>query len=270
MPIRSRLTLLLWGALLPAAAAPAPGTAPADLARVERQVDALERELASERQAYLAEAARKTASEASAKARLAEMREQTRRARRESDSLKALLAAQARPGRSLAEEQKRLQEWNRRFAAALAGYLDTVLSRLSREELPDYAAPKERALKDLARGLRTGVVPPEQGLGQAFDHLSEILGWGAKCEAVAGSYTTAAGAPLNGFYVRVGGVFEAFVTEDGKTGAYRLKDVSGWQWKETLTAERRDNLLRMARMLTAGEQPGFVPVPFGLASGGLQ
>ena len=133
-----------------------------------------------------------------------------------------------------------------------------------------YRDPKERSLRDLSRGLRTGVIPPDQGLGQAFDHLSEILSWAGKVEAVAGSYTSLAGAPLNGFYVRVGGVFEGFVTGDGKTGAYRLHDDKGWQWKESLTADRRENLLKIARMATAGEQPGFVAIPFGLVSGGLQ
>jgi hypothetical protein len=245
----------------------------AGLPEVQRRIDALEREIGTERRMLETEAARKAAGEKSALARLADMREQTRRARREADSLKQVLAAQARPGQNQADEQKRLKAWNDRFAHALADRVDAVLAKLEREELPHYAEPKQRALKDLSRGLRTGVIPPDQGLGQAFDHLSEIIGWASKVEAVAGSYTTLAGAPANGFFVRVGGAFEGFVTEDGKLGAYRMKgmkDSEGWQWKESLTAERRDNLLRIARMTTAGEQPGFVPVPFGLVSGGAQ
>ena len=219
---------------------------------------------------YQTEQARKASSDQGSKSRLEEMRGQAQRARREADSLKRVLVAQGRPGQSQAAEQQKLQEWNRRFAHALADRVDSVLVKLGREELPYYAEPKERALKDLSRGLRTGVVTPDLGLGQAFDHLSEILAWGSKAEAVAGSYTTFAGAPLNGFYIRVGGVFEGFVTEDGKTGAYRIKDGHGWQWKETLTAERRENLIKIARMSLSGAQPGFVPVPFGLVSGGLQ
>lgn len=254
----------LWGGLLLAL------PTLADIAQVQRQIETVQRELETERQMYQAELSRKSAAEQGSKGRLEEMRVQTRRARQEADSLKRVLAAQARPMQSHAEEQKRLQEWNKRFSAALADRIDAVLAKLVREELPHYAEPKERALKDLSRGLRTGVVAPDQGLGQAFDHLSEILGWSGKVEAVAGTYTNAAGAPLNGFFVRVGGVFEGFVTTDGKLGAYRLKDEKGWLWKETLSVERRENLLKIARMATAGEQPGFVPVPFGLVSGGLQ
>jgi Protein of unknown function (DUF3450) len=242
----------------------------ADLPQVQRQIETLQRELESERQMYQAEVSRKASAENGSKSRLTEMRTQIQRARREADSLKLVLEAKGRPGQTQAAEQQKLQEWNRSFAHALAEQVDSVLAKLAREELPYYAEPKERALKDLSRGLRTGVISPDQGLGQAFDHLSEILAWGSKCEAVAGSYITSAGAPLNGFYVRVGGVFEGFVTEDGKTGAYRIKDDHGWQWKESLTAERRENLLKMARMSISGEQPGFVPVPFGLVSGGLQ
>lgn len=242
----------------------------ADLPQVQRQIEALQRELESERQMYQTELTRKAASDQGSKSRLVEMRDQTQRARREADSLKRVLAAQGRPGQSQATEQKRLHDWNRSFAHALADRIDSALAKLGREELPYYAEPKERALKDLSRGLRAGVVAPDVGLGQAFDHLSEILSWGSKAEAVAGSYTTLAGAPLNGYYVRVGGVFEGFVTEDGKLGAYRSKDAQGWQWKESLTAERRENMLKIARMALSGEQPGFVPVPFGLVSGGLQ
>lgn len=242
----------------------------ADLAQIQRQTDALQREIESERQMYQTEAARNKAAESGTRTRLDDMRSQTQRARREADSLKKVLAAQGRPGHSQAAEQKRIQDWNKRFANALADQVDAVLAKLTREELPVYREPKERSLKDLSRGLRTGVIPPDQGLGQAFDHLSEILAWSGKVEAVAGSYTNLAGAPLNGFFVRVGGVFEGFVTEDGKTGAYRIKDENGWQWKESLTADRRDNLLKIARMATAGEQPGFVSIPFGLVSGGLQ
>lgn len=242
----------------------------ADLALVQRQTEALQREIESEKQAYQIELARSKAAESATRTRLADMRIQTLRARREADSLKGILAAQGRPGQGLAAEQKRLQDWNRRFANALADQVDAVLAKLTREELPVYREPKERSLKDLSRGLRTGVIPPDQGIGQAFDHLSEILAWAGKVEAVAGSYNNLAGAPLNGYYVRVGGVFEGFVTEDGKTGAYRMMDEKGWQWKESLTADRRDNLLKIARMTTAGEQPGFVAIPFGLVSGGLQ
>jgi len=241
----------------------------ADLAQVQRQIEALQREVDSERNMYQAEASRLSAGEKASRARLEDMRLQTRRARHEADSLRRVLAAQVRPGQSQAAEQKRLQDWNRRFALALADLVDSTLEKLVREELPHYAEPKERSLIDLSRGLRTGVVTPDQGLGQAFDHLSEIVAWSGKVEATAGSYTSQAGAPLNGFYVRVGGVFEGFVTEDGKTGAYRMKDAEGWKWKESLTSDRRDNLLKIARMTLSGEQPGFVSVPFGLISGGL-
>lgn len=242
----------------------------ADLAQVQRQIEALHREIESERNMYQTEISRLSTGEKTSRARLDDMRVQTRRARQEADSLRKLLAAQTRPGQSQVIEQKRLQDWNRRFSLALADLVDSALTKVVREELPYYAEPKERSLTDLSRGLRTGVVPPDQGLGQAFDHLSEIVSWAGKVEAVAGSYTSLAGAPLNGFFVRVGGVFEGFVTEDGKVGAYRMKDAEGWKWKESLTSDRRDNLLKIARMTLSGEQPGFVSVPFGLVSGGLQ
>jgi hypothetical protein len=120
----------------------------------------------------------------------------------------------------------------------------------------------------LSRGLRTGVISPEEGLGQLLDQLSGIIDLGRKVESRPGAYTTLAGRPVDGFYVSAAGVFEAFVSKDGAVGAYRRKSENGWEWKESLPSERRENLLKISRMLQGGEEPGFVSIPFGLVSGG--
>jgi serine/threonine protein kinase len=143
-----------------------------------------------------------------------------------------------------------------------------VLAKVLREELPDIAQSRERTLRDLSRGLRTGVVPPEEGLGLLLDQLSGIIDYGRKAESRPGTYTTLDGRPVDGHFVAVGGVFEGFISTDGAIGAYRRKTEKGWEWKESLPADRRENLLKMSRMLQGGEAPGFVPVPFGLVSGG--
>jgi hypothetical protein len=76
------------------------------------------------------------------------------------------------------------------------------------------------------------------------------------------------GRPMDGFYVRAGGFFEAFVSKDGSHGAQRFKNEAGWQWKEAMPADRRENLLKVAMMLQAQQEPGFVPLSFGVAAGG--
>ena len=245
--------------------------ADADLARVQRQIDPVRREVEAERQAYEADLARQKAWEASSRAQLADTRAQSRRARAEADSLGRVLKGLGDPAVDKVREQKNIQAESEAFARAVADRADALLEKIKREELPGYAESKERSLRDLSRGLRSGVIPADEGLAKLLDALSETIDRGRKVEAQQGAYTALDGRPLDGTYVRAGGFFEAFVSKDGSFGAYRIKSNekggAGWTWKETLGAERRDNLLKIARMLAGEQEAGFVPLPFGIISG---
>jgi gas vesicle protein len=257
----------LAGVILAGAAAV---SAQSDLARTQRQIEQLRRDVEAERQSYDADLARQKAWEAASRAQLADTRAQARRARLESDSLSRLLAAVGNPAEAKAREQKQLQSEAEALAREIADRADALLAKIQREELPGFAESKERSLRDLSRGLRTGVVSPEDGLARLADALSELIDRGRKVEARSGSYTALDGRPLDGVYVSAGGFFEGFVSKDGAFGAYRHKSPEGWAWKESLSADRRRNLLKISRMLASEEEPGFVPVPFGLISGGMQ
>jgi hypothetical protein len=262
---KSRHAILLAACL--AVVAPAAFAADADLARLQRQIDQLQRDVDAERQLHEADLARQKAWDASAREQLADTRAQARRARVEADSLNRALKALGSPTQNRAEETKAAKREADALAAALADQADAVLAKVLREELPDFAVARERTLRDLSRGLRSGVIPPEEGLGQLLDQLSGIIDYGRKAEARPGAYTTLAGRPVDGTFVAVGGVFEAFISTDGSVGAYRRKTDAGWEWKESLPAERRENLQKVARMLQGGLEPGFVSIPFGLVSG---
>jgi len=244
------------------------GAADPELARLQRQIDQLQRDVDAERQLHEADLARHKAWDASAKNQLADTRVQARRARAEADSLGRVLKALGSPTQNRAEELQKAKKEGEAFAAALADQADAVLAKVLREELPAFAEARERPLRDLSRGLRTGVIPPEEGLGQLLDQLSAIIEYGRKAEVRPGTYTTIAGRPVDGHFVAVGGIYEGFISTDGALTAYRRKSDKGWEWSESLPADRRDNLLKMARMLQGSEEPGFVPVPFGLVSGG--
>lgn len=250
--------------------APAASADPAnpELARLQRQIEQLQRDVDAERQLHDADLARHKAWEASAKGQLTDTRAQARRARGEADSLARVLKALGSPTQNRAEDMQAAKKEADAFAAALADQADAVLAKVLREELPDFAASRERALRDLARGLRTGVIAPEEGLGQLLDQLSAVIEYGRKAEVRPGTYTTIAGRPVEGHFVAVGGIYEGFISADGAVGAYRRKTENGWEWSESLPADRRENLLKMSRMLQGSEEPGFVPVPFGLVSGG--
>jgi hypothetical protein len=245
-----------------------PAWADPELARLQRQIDQLQRDVDAERQLHEADLARHKAWEASTRGQLADTRSQARRAQAEADSLARVLKSLGSPAQNRAEELQRVKRESDALAAELAALADAVLAKVLREELPDIAESRERTLRDLSRGLRTGVVPPEEGLGLLLDQLSGIIDYGRKAESRPGTYTTLDGRPVDGHFVAVGGVFEGFISTDGAIGAYRRKTEKGWEWKESLPADRRENLLKMSRMLQGGEAPGFVPVPFGLVSGG--
>src|SRR5690606_12601759 len=234
----------------------------------QRQIEQLRRDVDAERQLHDADRARHEAWEVTAHGQLAGLRTQARRARVEADSLARVLAGLGSPTQSRAAGLQAAHAERVAFAHALADHADSVLAKVLREELPDFAASRERALRDLARGLRTGVVAPQDGLGQLLDQLSAIIDYGRKAEVRPGTYTTRAGRPVEGHYVAVGGIYEGFISADGEVGAYRRKTKNGWVWNESLPADRRDNLLNISRMLQGSEEPGFVPVPFGLVSGG--
>jgi hypothetical protein len=243
--------------------------ADADLSRIQKQIDQMRRDVEAERQSYDADLSRQKAWEASSRSQLADTRAQARRARAEADSLARVLKGLGNPVEDKAREQKEVQAEAEAFARAVADRADALLEKIKREELPGYAESKERSLRDLSRGLRTGVIPADEGLAKLLDALSETIDRGRKVEAQKGAYTALDGRPLDGTYVRAGGFFEAFVSKDGAFGAYRVKTASGWSWKESLTAERRQHLVKVAEILAKPEDAKFVPLPFGLASGAL-
>ena len=239
-----------------------------ELLRLQRQIDQLQRDVDAERQMYEADLARQKAWESASAGQLEDTRRQARRARAEADSLSRVLRSLGSPTQNRAEENARAKQEAEAFARALADQTDAVLAKVLREELPEFAESRERPLRDLARGLRTGVIPPDQGLGQLLDQLSAIIEYGRKAEARPGTYTTLDGRPVEGHFIAVAGVFEGFVTTDGALGAVRRRTDAGWTWNESLPAERRENLLKIAHMLQGSVEPSFVPVPFGLVSGG--
>lgn len=259
---------LLTACLAVVSLAPDASAADPELARLQIQIEQLRRDVDAERQLHDADLARHKAWENAARSQLADTRAQARRARSEADSLTRVWRALGSPAQNRAEEMQAAKKEADAFAAALAEQADAVLAKVLREELPEFAISRERALRDLSRGLRTGIVTPEEGLGQLLDQLSAIIEYGRRVEVRPGTYTTLAGGPVEGHFVAVGGIYEGFISADGAVGAYRRKTEKGWEWSESLPADRRENLLKLSRMLQGSETPAFVPVPFGLVSGG--
>lgn len=256
------------GRVLPLAAlllvAPSRGD---DLAQVQKEIERARRELDAERQMHLSDLARRQAWESSSKQRLQEMRRETSRALRESDSLADVLASLEAQSRSRQGEKGRAERIRQAAASALAIEVDSASVRLSRE-LPDAAEARGRDFGDLARGLRAGLIAPPDGVKRLSNLMVGLCDAGGRVETVRGTNTLPDGRLLQGHYVRAGGLFEAFVSDDSATARVRRPARSGgWEWNDNLTGFQKSELLRLVRIQTAGEKPGFVALPLGLALG---
>lgn len=264
-PMKTRNTLPIWLLL---ASIPAIGQVPSDPARWERDLEKVRRELETERELLKADAARKQSWESASRQRLADMREQSRRAARESDSLRALIR-KWEDDASLAVDQRTLAE------RSLVGLLEVIAAEVDasramlRDELPSVAEDRSRQLADISRGLRSGIIAPADGLARALDVLSGLADVSGKAEAVPGVYTRGDNREIPGMFLRVGGLFEAFVSDDDQTAAIRQRTADGsWAWRETLGKPQVAGIRSGVQVLKAQTTPGFVVLPLGVAAGG--
>ncbi len=235
--------------------------------QLQRDIDRLQKDIESEEQLLKSDLARYQAWQASAKDRETTVRGQLSRALREVDSLEREMGSMIREREAEQTARENAQKSLEAFARAVADQVDVVLARLRERELPTTVESREQALSDIARGLRSGLTSPEEGLSRALDQVAGLIDMGGQVEARPGQYNTQAGLPVSGNFVRAGGFFEAFVSDDMKVGAYRVRGESGWVWKETLSADGKKQVAKAASILKSTQSPEFVALPFGLAAG---
>ena len=211
-----------------------------------------------ERSALQAENARHEEWKRQNAARIAQMRQEIARLRKESDSLKLVasnthvpvhvLSTPVSPSASADVKRKA-------FAQDLASFVESLLPRLKSEPSSEV---RTRTFQELAQGLRAGTLSPEEGIGQLFDQISEIVDEGGRLHAEPGSYTAAAGNAVRGTWIRAGGVLEGFSNADGSFAALRLRGQT--QWSELTDTRERQALARTARVLL-GQERGLVELP---------
>jgi hypothetical protein len=239
--------------------------APQTLEEIQAKIAQMEREVESERQMLQSESSRSQSWTVSSTERLENLRIQAQRAWKESDSLskeKDYLIGQRE---SVKYRQQHIDKVLETLAARVADQVDSIASQMEREELPSIVESKSKELREISRGLRAGLIKPEEGLARGLDQVGELIDLGSKVSVKPGSFQTKSGLTLSGQFVRAGGIFEGFVSDNGELGAYRRRSAEGdWQWNETLTAEHRQQLKKVASMLREGEQPGFAHLPLGL------
>jgi hypothetical protein len=235
--------------------------------QVQKEMERTRRELESEKQMLLSDQARRDAWEKASRQRLTELRAEIRRAQRESDSLQRVRDALEAQSRTRTGDKGKAERVQQAFASALATEIELAAKQLDRE-LPDLADARRREFGDLTRGLRAGLVTPADGVRRFSNLMVGVADVGGRVEVVRGNHTLSTGRELQGHFVRVGGIFEAFVGDDSTQAAVRQRSTEGgWAWNENFTSFQKMELRRIVRIATAGEKPGFVTIPFGLSLG---
>ena len=211
-----------------------------------------------ERAALVAENARHEEWKRQNASRMAQMRQEAASLRRETDSLRQVAASSHVPVRPVATPVPAgagAEVRRKAFALDLANYVESLAPRLKDEPSADV---RTRTFQELAAGLRKETLTPEEGVGQLFDQLSEIVDEGGRLHAEPGSYTSAAGNAVRGTWIRAGGLLEAFANADGSFAAMRLHGQTAWT--ELTDLPQREAMARSARVLL-GQERGLIALP---------
>lgn len=195
-------------------------------------------------------------------ARLAQMRKEIAQLVRQGDSLRVVASKAPQPKAPVAAPPpagSQAEAKRKAFTAELATLVESLSPRLSEELDPDA---RTRALQELAKGLRNGNITPEDGVGQLFDQLSELVDEGSRIHSEAGSYTCKSGQILRGTYIHAGGLLNAFVDREGSFAAVRHRGEP--TWTELSEPATLSALAQSARVLT-GQEKGLVHLPLGEA-----
>lgn len=195
-------------------------------------------------------------------ARLAQMRQEILRLRNEADSLKQVAARTHVPVRAIStpvSPTATAEVRRKAFGQDLAAFVESLIPRLQGEPASQM---RVRAFQELSQGLRAGNLSPEEGIGQLFDQLSEIVDEGGRLRAEPGSYTAQNGSAVRGTWIHAGGMLEGFANADGSFAALRLRGQT--QWTELSESAERQALARSARILL-GQERGLVELPLKAA-----
>lgn len=195
---------------------------------------------------------------AQAAERLALMRQDAARLGRERDSLQAIADRAFRPKPTPAPKASAASR-RKAFSLALAGAIEGALPRLSREL--DAGGDLRARWTDLANGLRSGAVEPEDALAPFLDDLAERIDLAGRVECVPGSYVQTSGRTLRGRWLRVGGWMEAFVERDD--GVVALRRFGEPKAAEDLPETVRAALVRAVAVAQGEAAPGWLLLPLG-------
>jgi hypothetical protein len=231
-----------------------------DEAELRRQLRLVQEEIDREQKLRQREQERDNTFAVSANERLKRLQSEKAVVKAQTDSLAAELrrleAARTRQISTARWYAKRHDDHNR----FLAGYADS-LAELVKADFPYAREERLRSLEALKEQLSVGAISPEEGTDRLWSMLLAVLRSGSGAENWSGTLATPEGE-LSGKYLRLGAVFMAFVSDDGREVHLMTRSGDEWLWRRLSDESEARAAVREALKVSEGKSaPALVPIP---------
>lgn len=231
------------------------------LQEIRRQIKAVEKETAHEKELFQNEKKRHQEFLENSRKKSASFEDQAATLRAQIDSLRAEANRLDEARVKAAGSSKWVDARKAKYQESLARSIDSLVPILL-ADFPFRQTEAAESMKDAAVQLRKGIITPDEALGRAFDLLLDRIQMGYTTETWSG-YFPWQGRSISGKYVRYGAVASIFVSQDNEEIFWLLQNKAGYEWKFVGTnLPLRAALKETLRVAEGKSQPALVMLPF--------
>lgn len=231
------------------------------LQEIRRQLKAVEKETAQEKQLFQNEKTRHRDYVENAKRKLASMDEQGVLLRAQIDSMKAEVTRLDDARQKASGTSKWIDARKAKYQESLARSIDELVPVLE-ADFPFNNRESAESMKEAASQLRKGIITPDEALGRAYDLMLDRIQMGYTTETWSG-YFPWQGRSIAGKYVRYGTVASIFVSQDNEEIFWLLKTKAGYEWKAVgANLAMRAALKETLKVAEGKSPPALVMLPF--------
>ena len=230
--------------------------------QLEREIAKIKKEIQTEKDRFAREKERATLFEQQSSKRLRDSDQQYRLIKSQSDSLRKEVNSLKASNKKLSGSAYYYQNKRKKYAASLAVLLDSLAAGVL-SGFPFESESHSEALKSTASGLRSGAIPPEEGLSRAWAVLMARIKKGYESERYSGTLSTEEGE-LSGTYLRFGQAMMLFKDQDGNQLKY-LSNQGEYKWESVpQDIELRRQFKEIFDVMEGKVPPQLVKVPVRL------
>jgi len=227
-----------------------------DEGELNRQIRSVKEEIAREKELHQQEKERDQAFKVSAQERLKKISEERTALSAQVDSLEV----ERKRSETLRQKQKSTARWYSKrhddHSKFLITYVDSLISFVEKD-IPYNREERIRSLRSLRELLQNGSISPEEGTDRIWSTLLSLLKVGGSVENWPGTLGSTPGK-----YLRLGAVFIAFISDDGREIQTLAQTKEGWKWSSVGDDLELRAALRDALKVSEGKTaPALVLLP---------